>query len=83
MKEDQDSAAKALYECNTNGSAPRWEQLGDVTKTVWREELDKKAAARGVVAHSKSEYKRRTDMGDPNVLPPALGVSPTDHQPKT
>lgn len=50
MNEDQDAAAKALYERNTNGSAPRWEQLGEITKTVWREELDRRATADGVPA---------------------------------
>jgi hypothetical protein len=29
----------------------------------------------GVQAHSKSEYKRRVALGDPNVLPPAPGVA--------
>lgn len=38
---DLDTQAKALYERNTNGSAPRWEQLGDITKGVWREEYEK------------------------------------------
>lgn len=36
---DIDAQARALYERNTNGSAPPWENLGDVTKGVWREQI--------------------------------------------
>lgn len=32
---------------------------------------------RATPAHSKSEYKRRVAQGDPNVLPPAGGVEPS------
>jgi hypothetical protein len=33
-----DERAKALYERNAP-VAPKWEQLGEITKEVWREEV--------------------------------------------
>lgn len=31
-----DEKARALYESNPHQVAPRWDQLGDTTKSVWR-----------------------------------------------
>lgn len=36
---DIDARAKALYE-RCAPVAPKWEQLGEATKSVWRESLD-------------------------------------------
>jgi hypothetical protein len=36
--DDLDAAAQALYEANGNReSCPPWENLGDVTRGLWRE----------------------------------------------
>ena len=35
-----DAAAKALYDANgSRASCPPWSQLGDVTRSVWRERV--------------------------------------------
>lgn len=31
-----DEKARTLYESNPHQVAPRWDQLGDTTKSVWR-----------------------------------------------
>lgn len=76
--QDIEAQAKALYERNTNGSAPRWEMLGEVTKGVWREEVQ--AAAGVPVAPDPLDaaaQKLAADMGAGGLrgLPhPAHGV---------
>lgn len=38
MSDDLDVAAKALYDANeSRASCPPWENLGDTTRSVWRE----------------------------------------------
>lgn len=32
-----EAAARRLYETSPNQCVPTWDQLGDVTKSVWRE----------------------------------------------
>ena len=36
---DLDNAGRALYDVNDNRVKPKWDQLGDVTKGVWRDRL--------------------------------------------
>ncbi|WP_157266422.1 hypothetical protein [Azohydromonas aeria] len=40
---DIDAQARRLYEASTR-SAPTWDQLGDTTKGVWREQIQKQGA---------------------------------------
>ena len=44
--QELERAARDLYERNTL-SAPRWDQLGETTKSVWREEVGRRAAELG------------------------------------
>lgn len=37
MNEDIEQEAEALYEQCVQERGPRWEQLSDVTRSVWRE----------------------------------------------
>lgn len=55
-----------------HGQWVKWEDVAPVLAEA-RDVLASGVAGRP--AHSRSEYKRRTALGDPNVLPPAAGVA--------
>ncbi|MEJ8837721.1 hypothetical protein [Ramlibacter sp. AN1133] len=59
-----EAAARALYERNCP-IAPDWDQLGEATKSTWREDIQRRQAATGHVP----------DMPHPGVAPDAAGAA--------